>query len=316
MPEHETHWIDVATMATGLDLRVAAHVLKGAKDGPTVGITAGIHGDELPPIEVIRRVMAALDPKEISGRIVAIPLVNPLAFETFTRHTPHDMHNLNRVFPGTADHWMSELIAEAVTGYLVPQVDVLLDLHAGGAVPTVDYVYALNDLALSRSFLFPTMYEGATVGYPGSLGTYFTQQTKKPVVVAEIGGGGQLDAKYVRRGTEGVLNALRHLGVLAGNVTPPPAQTLLKEIKIVRPRHGGILEPAFGAERLGSAVKKGTLLGVTRNPQTFEVVEEFRAPFDPTHLVLLRGSYSKVHPGDYGYMLGNLETAQILPAGA
>jgi len=310
MPEYQTEWLHIATMATGLDLKVAVHTLKGERDGPTVGITAGIHGDELLPVEVVRGVLTSLDPKKVRGRVVAVPLMNPTAFETFTRHTPQDMHNLNRVFPGTADTWLSELLAARLTERLVPELDALLDLHSGGAWPTVDYVYYLNDLELSRSFLFPTMYRGSS--YPGSFGTHFSQTTGKPIVVAEIGGGGQLDAKYLERGVNGVLNALRKLGVLEGEVTPPPRQVLLTEMKIVRPRHGGILEPVVGADRLGEQVPAGTLLGVTRNPQTFEVVEEFRAPFERTHLVLVRNCLSKVHPGDYAYMLGNAATAEVL----
>jgi predicted deacylase len=305
-------WVDITTLATGLDLRVAVHVVEGAKDGPTVGLTAGIHGDELIPIEVIRKVLQGLDTGEMNGRIVAIPLANPLAFESFTRHTPHDMHNLNRVFPGEKDTWLSEILARKLSEFLVPEIDVLLDLHSGGAVPTVDYVYSLNDRELSRSFLFPTMYQGSS--YEGSLGTHFIDTTGKPVVVAEIGGGGRRDESYLARGVEGVTNALRKLGVLPGKVKPAPEQTLLTEMKIVRPQFGGILEPAVHAEQLGREVAQGELLGRTINPQSFEVLEEFRAPFEKTRLVLLRDSYSKVHPGDYGYMLGNMASAEVLSA--
>lgn len=312
MTNLKTSWIEIATMATGLDLKVAVHELRGTTDGPTVALTAGIHGDELLPMEIVRRVITSLDPKDVRGRVLAVPLMNPTAFETFTRHTPQDMHNLNRVFPGNADTWLSELLAAALSNYLVPQIDVLLDLHSGGAVPTVDYVYALNDMELSRSLLFPTMYKGSS--YPGSFGTQLAEEAGKPVVVAEIGGGGQLEESYLRRGTDAILNALRHTRVLAGDVVKAPKQTLLTKMAIVRPRHGGILEPVVGADRLGESVPMGTLLGVLRNPQTFDVLEEFRAPFENTHLVLARGAFSKVHPGDYGYMLGDLGSAESLPA--
>lgn len=88
-------WLPVTPMASGMDLKVAAHILEGKTDGPTVALTAGIHGDELLPIDIIRRVVAAIDVDTLSGHIIAIPVANPLAFETFTRHTPTDMHNLN-----------------------------------------------------------------------------------------------------------------------------------------------------------------------------------------------------------------------------
>ena len=312
MPDTKIDWINIATMATGLDLKVAAHVLEGARPGPTIALTAGIHGDELLPIEIIRRVLDRIDPSKLSGRIVAIPLANPLAFETFTRHTPTDQHNLNRMFPGDSDTWMTELLAKALVDYLVPNVDTLIDLHSGGAIPTVDYVYVLNDIALSRSFLFPTLYKGSS--YPGSLGTYFIQQTDKPVVVAEIGGGNQNDDSYLQRGVAGVENALRQLGSLDGDPKPAPAQRLLTKMQIRRPRHGGILHPQVTVDQLGSVVEKGAPLGHTRNPQTLEIVEEFEAPFDRTHLVLARGVISKVHPGDYAYMLGDVGTAEELDA--
>lgn len=310
-PEAKLEWLNIARLASGVDLKIAVHILEGTKPGPTVGLTAGIHGDELIPVEVVRRVFEYLSTQEIAGRVIAVPLANPLAFETFTRHTPTDMHNLNRVFPGQADTWISELIARALVDYLTPNIDVLIDLHSGGAVPTVDYVYLLNDLELSRSLLFPTLYRGSS--YPGSLGTHMIEENNTPVVVAEIGGGGQYDDSYLERGVRGVLNALSHLKVLSTEQTKAPAQTLLTEMKIVRPRHGGILHPEIHADRLGESVSEGTLLGQTRDAQTFEVLESFHAPFADTHLVLLRSVLSKVHPGDYAFMLGNLATAEHLP---
>jgi predicted deacylase len=311
-PATKLSWLDVARTASGAPLRVAVHTLEGAHDGPTVGLTAGIHGDEIVPIEVIRQVLAAIDPQRLHGRIVAVPLANPPAFESFTRHTPTDMHNLNRVFPGTADSWISELLARALVERLVPKIDLLIDLHSGGAIPTVDYVYVLNAPELSRAFLFPTLYRGSS--YPGSFGTHVIEARDVPVVVAEIGGGGQLDANYLARGVAGVLNVLRRAGALEGEVVPAPSQLLLHELRIVRPRHGGIHTPVVGAERLGETVPKGTVLGQVRDPQTFELLETFEAPFDPTHLVLVRGSLNRVHPGDYGYMLGNAASAERLAA--
>ena len=143
-------------------------------------------------------------------------------------------------------------------------------------------------------FSFPTLYQGSS--YPGSLGTHVIEATGKPVVVSEIGGGNRLDEQYLERGIRGIMNCLRKLGSIPGEVEKAPEQLLLTKMKILRPRYGGILEPKVGAEQLGQAVAKDTLLGLTRDAQTFEVLEEFRAPFDPTHLVLVRSVMSKVHP--------------------
>jgi len=312
-PRRTLEWIPVARMASGMELKIAAHVIEGAADGSTVGITAGIHGDELLGTEICRRVVEAVEPATLRGRLVVIPICNPPAFEAFTRNTPTDMNNLNRVFPGTADSWLSELIARALADYLVPRLDALLDLHGGGAAPTVDYVYVMSDEGLSRSFLFPTLYRASGSGpsYSGTLGGLFKD---KPLAVAEIGGGGQLDSLYLRRGFEGIMNALRHLEAIPGEVKPAPEQVVLNKMSIVRPRHGGILHPVVTADQLGQVVPKDTLLGRTLDAQTFEVLEEYHAPFEQTRLVLVRHTLSRVHPGDYAYMLGDIASAETLPA--
>lgn len=308
--QHTVEWLDITRTAGGQPLRVAAHVFQGSEDGPRVTITAGIHGDELPPIVIAREVAQQLAELPIRGQVTIIPLCNPPGFESFTRNTPTDMQNLNRVFPGDLDTWLSDLLARKLHEYIAPRTDILLDLHAGGAIPTVDYVYVLNAPDISRAFLFPTLYQGKS--YQGTLGTELIKQNGTKVVVAEIGGGGQLDRKYIERGVTGVMNALKVSGVIPGEVLPAPRQTLLHDMKIVRPTFGGILMPEFDASQLGQAVQGGTLLGTMVDPQTFEVLEEFRAPFDQTHLVLVRPTPSRTHAGDYAYMLGDLSTAEIL----
>src|SRR5258708_18317890 len=68
------------------------------------------------------------------------------------------MTNLTRVFPGDKDGWLPEQLAAVVIEQFLPRVQVLVDLHAGGAQPTVDYVYIQDDEELSRAFGFPVMY--------------------------------------------------------------------------------------------------------------------------------------------------------------
>src|SRR4051794_23470020 len=128
---HTVNWIEVATLASGLPLRVAVHDVSGDNPGPTIGITAAIHGDELAPVEALRRLVGTLDPAQLRGRLLIAPVVNPLAFQSQTRHTPQDMQNLNRVFPGDPNGWLTEQLAAAFVREFLPRIDVLLDLHAG-----------------------------------------------------------------------------------------------------------------------------------------------------------------------------------------
>lgn len=302
----ELHWIDVGTLATGLPLRIAVHELRGDRDGPAVGITASIHGDEVTPVEAVRRLLAGLSPSDIAGRLLVAPIVNPLAFQAHTRHTPQDMQNLNRVFPGDADGWLTEQIGRKFVDGFLDGLDVLLDLHAGGALATVDYAYIDNDEALSRTFDTPILYRG-----PGYQGTLSAEAVARGIrcVVTEFGGGLVGDELYVESTLSGLINALRHVGMLQGEVVDFGPKMIVDELAVIRPHHGGLLVPEYDVDQLGTAVERGALLGTIVNAQTFETLEEIRAPLDESLLILLRGVTTRIEAGDYAYIIGNGATS-------
>ena len=301
--EHGVEWVTIGTLASGNPLRFPIHTFTGSQPGPTVGLSAGIHGDEVPGIEVVRRVVAGLEAGELRGTLRVMPVANPLALEGQTRHTPQDMQNLNRVFPGDPGGWLTEQLAHAIAGHFLPGLDALIDLHAGGIFPTVDYVYILNDEALSRALGFRVMYRAGR-SFEGTMGTLAVDQGVKTAVV-ELGGGLIADAEYIRRGVAGVRSALAHLGTLAGEARPAADPIVVERLLTLRVREGGLLVPEVGVADLERVVERGHLLSRTFNPYTFEEVERFAAPFDRTVLILLRGAVTRVQPGDYAYMLGD-----------
>jgi predicted deacylase len=300
-PGKEFMWLPVTTMASGMELRLPVHIVTGAKPGPTVGYTAGIHGDEYLPLESMRQLIEGLDPAQLAGTIIAVPVVNPLAVEAQTRHTPTDMQNLNRVFPGDPDGWVTEQIAAKVIEWLLPKIEVLIDLHAGGAQPIVDYVYILNDEALSRAFGFNALYRPSQ-DYPGTLAGIAVERDIRSVVV-EMGGGMIANDEYLERGTRGLFNVLKHLGMIEGSPIVPDAQTVVTRMAVIRPHVGGLLHPGVKLADVGGTVPQGTVLGTVISPYTFEVLEEIRAPFAQNYMILLRPTITKVHPGDYAYMV-------------
>ncbi len=306
-PGRYLRWLEIATLATGAPLRLALHEVVGAQPGPTFGLSAAVHGDEVHPIEVVRRCVETVDPARLRGRILALPVVNPLALEWVSRHTPLDDQNLNRVFPGDPAGWITERIADVVTRKFARHLDYLVDLHAGGIFPTVDYAYIRNDEAFSRAVGFPVLYRSQT-NY-GSLSDA-AQAAGARVVVVELGGGLVRDDEYVERAWRGVQNTLRHAGLLEGAPEPPPPQTVLRTLVTLRPSHGGLLYPEVGLERINQAVPGGTVLGRVVSPHTFETLEAIRAPFPRSLMVLLRGTLSRVNPGDYAYMIGDLDSAE------
>jgi uncharacterized protein len=300
---HTVNWIEVATLASGLPLRIAVHDVSGDNPGPTIGITAAIHGDELAPVEALRRLVGTLDPAQLRGRLLIAPVVNPLAFQSQTRHTPQDMQNLNRVFPGDPNGWLTEQLAAAFVREFMPRIDVLLDLHAGGALPTVDYAYIDNDEALSRAFNTRVLYRGP--GFHGTLSAVAVERGL-PCVVTELGGGLLRDEDYIGQTVDGLMNVLQHLKVLPGEPQQRTDQIVIDDLSTIRGHHGGLLVPAVGADRLGEIFPAGKSLGRIYNPQTFELLETIVAPHEQTLLILCRGAVTRVEAGDYAYMVARV----------
>jgi predicted deacylase len=299
------------THADGSDAVLTMHEIAGEKDGPTIGISASIHGNEPTGTEIILDLFRAVKDMPIKGRLLLL-VANPRAYAVNHRFTPLDELNLNREFPGDPRGNYTQQLAAAITREFLEKIDAHLDFHSGTDRPTVDYVYIWTDEALARSF-------GATVLYrpqAGKEGTVFAGTTKSvtidrrniPVVVIELGGGIVQQAPYVKRGLAGTLNMLRQLGVIEGAVIPPPKQTVVRAIAGIRPTQGGLLEnlaPPLGEKIVG----KAPIFRVV-SPYTFEVLQEATSPFDNGIMIMGHLSRNLVESGDYGYLIGDLDGAE------
>jgi hypothetical protein len=221
--------------------------------------------------------------------------------------------NLNRLFPGDPGGWFSDLLAQAIAREFLEKIDVHIDLHSGTDRPTVDYVYLLNDEGLSRSFRSTVLYrpkEGLTgTTYSGTTKSVTVDKRGIPAAVIELGGGIVDQGPYVERGVNGVMNMLRYLGAVSETPHPPPAQTVVHSIALIRPSQGGFLETA--APPLGETIAGGAVLGRVYSPYTFELLEEIPNPVDQGIMILSHLSRNLVQPGDYGYMVGDLAGAEI-----
>ena len=309
---HTIHRPKFTTMADGTDAVLTIHELAGDAGGPTVGISGSVHGNENAGSQIIRALWPHLRSCRIRGRILLLPVANPRAFAVNKRYTPIDELNLNRQFPGSTSGWYSDHLAAAITREFLEKIDVHIDLHAGTDRPTVDYVYIMNDEELSRAFGSTVLYrpmEGlAGTTYSGTTKSVTVDRRKIPSVVVELGGGIVEQEPYVVRGVDGTLNVLRAAGVIEGEVRPPPAQTVVRGIEIVRPRHGGWLETE--APPLGNVIGEGAVLGRVVSPYSFETLEVIKSPVRHGIMILSHLNRNLVEPGDYGYMVGDMDTAE------
>lgn len=299
------------TLADGSDAVLLMHELLGEQDGPTIGISAAIHGNENTGSQSILELFRILKDTPLKGRIVFLPVANPSAFAVNARFATHDQLDLNRQFPGTASGTYSQQLALAVSNEFLRKIDVHIDLHSGTDRPTVDYVYIWNDEELSRAFGSKVLYRPV----PDKQGTVFAGTSKAvtieerniPSVVVELGGGIVDQTPYIERTVKGVLNMLRLRGLIPGDIIPNPKQVVVNELAGIRPTQGGFLEPLCPAN--GEPIQGGQLLGRVVSPYTFETLEEIPTPFENGIMIMQHLTRNVVQSGDYGFMVGNLEGA-------
>jgi uncharacterized protein len=301
--------IPVTRMSNGHDVELVVHVIRGAKDGPKLAMFGGIHGDEPLGTEAVRRVLQRIDPGELAGTIVAVPVANPYAFEAGKRMTPADGLNLNRVMPGDADGSLTEQLAAQLARILDDGCTHFIDYHSGGNLACVDYSYVhAAGAEMSRAYGCQVLYDHES--YVGSATDYALAKGIRSMV-SELGGG-QYDTEYfLGRAVSGTFNVLRTIGMLDGEVTPPREdQVVVTTLTVLRPRVGGLLQAEAGADRIGQVVPAGTVLGRVVDPYTFTELQVLSAPYDPTYLVLSRSPVTQVSPGDYGFMVADGATAK------
>jgi uncharacterized protein len=278
-----------AELLSGLELPCI--VATGDEEGPRLALIAGIHGCEYSSIAAVMRFMAGLETRELRGTITAVPIVNLASFRARTPFvTPHDGKNLNRCFPGSFDGTYSDALARTVFDELIVPSDALLDLHGGDLVEALE-PFALYDesaveeqaRALAVAFGLPYVVRSAPAEAPIS-GTTSSAAgaVGVPAVIAEAGGCGLLEEDAVQLHLAGLENALRHLGMLPGEPSPPRGARSVDRFVWLRSQNEGWWEPSV---RAGDEVESGTVLGVVRDLFN-DVLEEIPAPDDGVVLFL------------------------------
>ena len=209
-------------------------VIRNGK-GPAALLTGGNHGDEYEGPLALYELARTLDPKDVSGSVIIVPAMNYPAFRAGTRTSPIDKGNLNRSFPGRPDGTVTEKIADYFQRELLPRSDIALDFHSGGK--TLDFVpfcaaHIRPDKALEaqgfaavEAFSAPWSMKMLEIDAVGMFDTA-AEEMGKLFITTELGGGGTSRAETVRIARRGVLNVLRHAGIVAGAVETTRTQWL------------------------------------------------------------------------------------------
>jgi predicted deacylase len=313
--------VKVAEHNDGSDVTIPVAVLRGARDGPTVAIIGGVHGDEYSGWAVLRALLPTIDPAMLAGTIIALPIANPFAMyaESPVNTLDYEYMNLNRIWPGHARGYLSQQMAHVVfDGGLAP-ADHIIDIHDGGRDLLARYLiiagtpevrarvhakalqmarwfgqgYPIRDMELGEAEIKMGR-RGALYEAAGAAGI--------PLLMPELGGGGRVDPVLVSQGTAGTRNVLLGLQMIAG--TPQGADLPQAHVRVsdwLQPTRGGF---SMSQVELGAVVEAGQVLGIVMDPLG-RVVETLRAPY---RSVLLDVRHvTAVHPGDLMYHCGRLD---------
>jgi len=318
-------------MPDGSELRLPLHVVKGMHPGPTLGLTGAIHGDEVSPsVSIIRRVLEMLDPAELSGTVMAVPICNPLGAGELSRETPGDGQNANAVFfgPGSTKYTqpvktVTEQIADVLADKVLAHLDYQIDFHSGGAEHAVHMIEFTKDpvtRGMARAFNMPILLHDE---WRSGQMWRESERLGARVIVAECGGGGHLYHEWLDRGVSGTFNVMRHLDMLPGQVQKPPQQYVVRgdsghehNAHILKPREGGLIipDPAITPQTVfdGQPVSGVPVLGELLNMYDLSVRQTFEAPFERTLLIAAVIAPSWNYPGEYAYILFDADKAEIL----
>ena len=292
----------------GVPVSTPVLVINGRMPGPTLCLTAAVHGDELNGIEVVRRVMHNLDPEKLAGAVIGVPIVNLQGYRRGSRYLP-DRRDLNRYFPGNPSGSSASRIAFSFFNEIITHCDALVDLHTG-SFERANLPQLRADLN-HPDILTMTKGFGATVilhSKPAS-GTLRSAATKAgvPAVTLEAGGPSVLEPNEVNHGVKGIETLLNTLGMLKKIKLWGDAEPVYYRSTWVRVDRGGIL---LSDVALGANVRRGDLLGSVTDPMNNANAQMY-APYSGRIIGMARNQV--VMPGFAAYHLGIATADDDLP---
>lgn len=259
----------------------------GREEGPQATIIAGIHGCEYVSIHAAMRLAVEIDPAEVRGRLLIIPIVNQPAFKDRTPFvSPIDGKNPNRFFPGSPDGTFSDVLNDFIFKGCIAPSDAFIDLHGGDMVEELEpfAIYSgdatsevvARSRALAEAFGLPyTIEQRSAPGTQGGMSFAAAAAVGVPGLIAEAGGIGQLTAPDVDLLVNGTRRALRAAGNLTGAVTKPGTRHL-NEFSWLYTTGGGFW---IAAVRAGDDIRAGQEVGRVLG-QYGELLETIVAPAD------------------------------------
>ncbi|HTJ50793.1 MAG TPA: succinylglutamate desuccinylase/aspartoacylase family protein [Cyclobacteriaceae bacterium] len=267
--------INIARLPSHTQIDTPIYAYRGYEDGPVLGLMAGMHGDEINGMEIVRKILELGLNKVKRGTVICLPIVNVYGFLNYSRDVP-DGKDINRSFPGNKNGSLASRVAFHLMQDVVPFIDVGVDFHTGGGMRTnypqvrcvmKDEQNVILASAFSAPFTIDSPYR------PSSLRQAAAKLNKR-IIVFEGGESMRFDNYAINTGISGTIRLMKHLNMVDHAPEPKEANRIIWHSSWVRAKQAGL----FHTECLaGQVVEKGQEVGTITDPFG-EFVERIKAP--------------------------------------
>lgn len=264
--ESATVNINVGRLPSGTRINMPTHVFRSEKAGPTLLILAGVHGDEINGIEVIRRCVFNEYFEVLKmGSVIAIPVVNVHGFINYSREVP-DGKDVNRSFPGSLQGSLASRVARIITKKILPHVNYIIDIHTGGAsrynYPQIRYTGSdAKSAELAKIFRPPFILQKPVISK--SL-RKIAKEKNIPIIIYEGGESLRFDGFSIQHAIDGILRITNHLGLTEEEVIERKRVTHFTKTSWIRATQAGLF---LWTKSSGQRVIKGEPIGIINDPQ-------------------------------------------------
>lgn len=258
--------LPVSVLSDHTPVTMSVHVIHGRRPGPTLFVSAAVHGDEVIGVEIARRLLRTPKLGTIKGTLLVVPIVNAFGFLSHSRYLP-DRRDLNRSFPGTEGGSLAGRLASLFMRDIVERSDVGIDLHSAAIhrtnMPQIRVSPAKDEtLKLAEAFGAPIVILANL--RDGSL-REAAQAKGVDILLYEAGEALRFDELSARAGVAGILRVMREMGMTARRGVSRPNRRPLRAIssRWARAPVGGLLRVFKG---VGEHADTGDVLGVISDP--------------------------------------------------
>ena len=295
--------INIARLPSHTQIDTPIYISRGLKDGPVLALMAGMHGDEINGMEIVRRILDGGLHQPKRGTVVCMPIVNIYGFLNFSREVP-DGKDINRSFPGSRSGSLASRVAYHLMKEVIPFIDYGVDFHTGGAMranyPQIRAVLSeRRNAELAAAFCAPFTIDAPF--RPNSLRREGARKGKN-ILVYEGGESLRFDLKAIEEGIAGTLRLMKSLNMIDWAPDPHEQNRIIEKSSWVRAKHAGLFQANVTC---GQFVRKDEWIGTITDPFG-EFKEQIKAP--TTGFVIGLNNIPVINAGDALMHIGVNET--------